>query len=107
MPYKLIIYMENGDILEGPFVPPNNRKSEFGFEDRRTPKEIHKTGKSMIARLKQVKSYECKYMIPANKIKPNRMITCIFRLLNKYKLYTSKKPAESVFLPPIIKEETK
>ena len=58
MPYRLLLYMRDGSILESVDVAPNN--PEHDYEHKSIVKEIYKTGKSMLKRLPDVIGFECK-----------------------------------------------
>lgn len=51
-----LILNNNTEILS-PKIACNKSNSVFGYEDRSIPKEIHKTGKSMV-RNKLIRQYE-------------------------------------------------
>lgn len=54
--YKLAIKLVDGSVLVSTWIVPNN--PNHGMDHRSIPREIHKTGKSMVKRLKGVVSYD-------------------------------------------------
>uniref|UniRef100_A0A6M3JQ84 Uncharacterized protein n=1 Tax=viral metagenome TaxID=1070528 RepID=A0A6M3JQ84_9ZZZZ len=58
MPYKLIIKLNTGEILESADIAPNN--PNHNYNHWKIFREIIRTGHSMKKRIKEVVEYNCK-----------------------------------------------
>jgi len=59
MPYILQLITEDGEVIESPFIVPDNPNSEYKLEDRKIEKSINKMGKRIIKYCPEVIKYKC------------------------------------------------
>ena len=59
MPYILQLVTENGEVIESPFIVPDNPNSKYKLEDHKIEKSINKMGKRIIKYCLKVIKYKC------------------------------------------------
>lgn len=61
MPYTLKLYLVSKEVLESPFIQPNDPNAKFGYEEPEIYAHINKYGKSMVRKKLGIIGYDCVY----------------------------------------------